>query len=108
MNLIEVSYKLEVIAQQLTLKIPQLQEADAKFQLRFADLVLHSAGGTIAAREAEANLTCEQEGLLSPLYDLKGDVRALYHQKDCYIAIAANLRAMLRGEYEQEQHQSQA
>ena len=94
MNLTEVNGKLLEIANTLERLIPQLSKAELAYDLRFYDLLLHSGLGTIAAKEAEAKLTCQQEGLLEPVQNMKGDVRLLYHQKDCYIEISRNLRAI--------------
>lgn len=87
-----VFQRIEEIASELPQKIRELQKADLAYNLRFWDLILHSGMGTIAAKEAEANLTCNEEGLLEPVQMLRADVRALYHEKDCYIVLAKGLK----------------
>ena len=98
MTLPEVNEKLARIAEEYPRKLKQLQEAEITFNLRFWDLLLHSGMGTIGAKEAEANLTCNQEGLLEPLQILRADVKGLYHEKDCFTEIARNLRAIQVGQ----------
>ena len=100
MNLIELNEKLEVISEEYPQKIRQLQEAEMKYNLRFWDLLLHSGMGNQASREAEASLVCQEEGLLEPLQILRADVKALYHQKDCFQEISRNLRALQVGQTE--------
>lgn len=98
MELPELNQKLGEIAIAYSQKIKELQEAELKYNLRFWDLVLRSGMGTIAAKEAEANTICNEEGLLEPLQILRADIKALYNQKDCYIEISKNTRALLVGQ----------
>lgn len=94
MNLTEVNDKLLEIAVQLPAKLQDQREAEARYNLRFYDLMLKSGMGNQEKRDAEANLVCQEEGLLEPVQVLRADVRSLYHMKDCFISIASNLRAM--------------
>lgn len=98
MTLPEVNQKLLEIAQVYPPKVRALQQAELQFNLRFWHLFLHSGMGTIGAKEAEANTICNEEGLLEPVQLLRADVKALYHEKDCFLAIAANLRAAQVGQ----------
>jgi hypothetical protein len=98
MTLFDVNTKLTELAVALPTKIREMQEAELKYNLRFWHLLLSSGMGTIGAKEAEANVICNNEGLLEPVQILRADVRALYHEKDCYLAIAANLRSGQVGE----------
>lgn len=101
MTIEEINQKLEELAIAYPAKLRELRVAEHAYNLRFWGLILHSGMGTIAAKEAEANLVCQNENLLEPVQTLKADVRALYHEKDCYLAIAANLRIMNYDEKEE-------
>ncbi len=96
-NITEANLILEQIADELPAKILELVKVQQKYDLRFWDLILHSGMGNQAAREAEANLVCQEEGLLVPVQNLKGEVKALYNKKDCYTEIARNLRVLQVG-----------
>lgn len=98
MTLAEINIKLEVLLHTYPQKLKELQEAELKYNLRYWDLFLKSGMGTVGAKEAEANLACNTEGLLEPLQILRADVKALYHKKDFYLEIARNLRAMQVGQ----------
>lgn len=98
MTLSQVTEALEVLSIQLPRKIHEHQQADTAYMLRFYELTLKSGMGTIAAKEAEANLTCDQEGLLQPVQVLRADVKAFYAQRDLLIELSRNLRALEYGQ----------
>ena len=98
MTLSECNDTLIAIAKQLKETIISHNQAERKYHLRFWDLLLHSGMGTIVAKEAEANLVCQEEGLLEPLQILRADLRALLNEKECYIEISRNLRVLTFGE----------
>lgn len=98
MTLLEINQELLKIAEVYPQKSRELREAELRFNLRFWHLLLNSRLGTIAAKEAEANMICNEEGLLEPLQILRADVKALYHRKDCFIEVARNLRALRVGQ----------
>lgn len=90
----EINERLEKIIPEIATTTIALRKLEIVYNLRFWDLILHSGMGNQAAREAEANLTCETEGLLEPLQLMKADLRALLNEKECLIAISANLRVL--------------
>ncbi len=94
MTLPDVSRKLFELSEAYSEKIRELRQAELAFNRRFWHLLLVSGMGTIVAKEAEANTICNEEGLLEPLQILRAEVKALYYEKDCYIEIAKNLRAI--------------
>jgi len=94
MNLEDVNKKLAEIAEELPAKIKEFQRIEYDYEMRYFWLFAHSMASNLAGREAEAKLTCKEEGLIEPLQNIRGDVRGLYHKKDCYIAIGSNLRAL--------------
>lgn len=99
MLLPDVNYRLEEIAKFLPMKIRELHDAEYAYQIRFSYLITHSGMGNAQAREAEAIATCNAEGLYQPLLDLRGEYKALYHEKECLIEISRNLRATQVGSY---------
>lgn len=94
MDLVQINNKLEELAKTYSQKARELRQLEYAYNLRFWNLILHSGMGTIAAKEAEANTICHEEGLLEPLQELKADMKALYYEKDCYIAMGSNLRVL--------------
>lgn len=98
MILEQVNKRLAELAVALPLKIRELQKAEYEYITRFSDLVAHSGMGNAQAREAEAITVCKTEGLLEPLYDLRGEYRALYQEKECLTEIGRNLRALQVGQ----------
>lgn len=94
MNLEDVNKKLEEIAEELPAKIKEFNKAEYDYEMRFAWVYAHSMASNMPGRDAEAKLTCNQEGLIEPLQNIRGDVRALYVKKDIYTAIGSNLRAI--------------
>ena len=98
MTLQEATQSLEELSQKLPQKIKEHQQADTAYMLRFYELTLKSGMGTIVAKEAEANVICNEEGLLQPVQVLRADVKALYSQKDLLIELSRNLRALEYGQ----------
>ena len=94
MTLEEVNQELLRISDALTASLPVLREAEARYNRIFYDSILRSGMGNAQSREAEANLVCEQEGVLQPFVDVKTEVRTLINQKECIIEIAKNIRVM--------------
>ena len=94
MTLVECNDRLETLSRELNETIIAHGKAAQKYHLRFWDLLLHSGMGTIAAKEAEANKICHEEGILEPLEILRADVKALLNEKECLLSIAANLRVL--------------
>lgn len=98
MDLNKINQALGELSVELPKKVRELSEAEYQYERRFADLVVHSGMGTALLKESEAKTALDAEGLWEPLIMLRGEVRALYHEKDCMLAIGANLRAMQVGQ----------
>lgn len=94
MTLTELNSKLLLLSKSYGEKIELLQKAELAFNLRFSYLIIHSARANQASREAEANLVCQEEGLLEPVQILKADVKKLYFDKECYIELSKNMRIL--------------
>ena len=94
MRLEEVSTKLQELAETYTQKVRELQKAELAYNLRYWSLFVNSGMGTVGAKEAAANLTCQEEGLLEPLQILRADMKVLQYERECYLAIASNLRVI--------------
>ena len=94
MELSEINNKLKSITEELPPKIKELKNLELAYNKRFYYCMVHSGMGNQAQREAEATLTCDQEGLWEPLLEVRSDVRILYMEKDMYIEISKNLRVI--------------
>lgn len=97
MNLEEINTRLFEIKEELTQAIRNLEELEYAYNKRYFYLLIHSAMGNAPAREAEASLVCDEEGLYKPFLDKKTDVRTLSHEKEILLEVAKNIR-LLRGE----------
>lgn len=97
MNLELINNRLLEIKGELAQAIRELKEAEYVYNKRFFYLLIHSAMGNIGAREAEANLVCDEEGLWKPFLDKKTDVRTLSHEKEILLEVAKSIR-LLYGE----------
>lgn len=98
MILTDINKRLEEISEILPKGLAELQRAEYAYQTRFSYLVSHSGMGNAQSREAEALLVCDQEGLYSPLADLRGQCRGLQVEKDCLMEISRNIRFVEQGE----------
>ncbi len=99
MNLQEINQRLLELIKVLPPKIKELQKAEYLYARRHAALILQpESGATIVARDAYATSVCDEEGLYSPLADLRGDVKGLYSEKDLLIEMSRNLRTLRGGE----------
>ena len=92
MTLEEINNRLLEIKEELVQAIRELKEVEYVFNKRYYYLLLHSPMGNIQAREAEANLTCDSEGLWKPFLDKKTDVRTLSHEKEILLEVTKNIR----------------
>ena len=94
MRLEETNTKLQQLAETYAQRVRELQKAELAYNLRYWHLFVNSGMGTVGAKEAAANLTCQEEGLLEPLQILRADMKALQYERECYVAIASNLRVL--------------
>lgn len=97
MNLETINEELKQISSELNGLLPQLSMAEQSYQKVYFNQIIRSGMGNAQSREAEAYLTCDTEGVLSPYQELKISVRTLINRKECLIEISKNIRT-LRGE----------
>jgi hypothetical protein len=88
---------MEELIKVLPVKLKELQVAEYNYDRRYNSLFLQSGMGTIVAKEAEAKSVCDEEGLFSPLADLRGELKALYIEKDLLTEMSRNLRTISEG-----------
>jgi len=99
MDLDKINDRMEKIILEMSAKLPQLRVSEWKYDKRFYQLILSSGIGNQAGREAEAKLTCDAEGLFSPLADLRGEVRALINEKEMLTEISKNIRSLMMSNF---------
>lgn len=97
MDLEIINSELNEISIELKTKLPELKKAEYDYNKVYFDAIIKSGMGNAQAREAEAFLRCDQEGVLAPFDELKIIVRTLVNRKECLIEIAKNIRTA-RGE----------
>lgn len=84
--------KIEELTKAFTVVTKNFYKAELAYKNRYYELLIQSMLGTAAKREAEANLVCKEEGLLEPVYNLRGELRALQMELTSYIEISKALR----------------
>jgi hypothetical protein len=94
MDLNAINARLGELMTLLPEKLKAVQQAEYKYAVREASVFMQSGMATIAAKEKEAKLVCDQEGFYLPLTELRGDVKALLNEKDMLIEMSRNLRTL--------------
>ena len=103
MDLEIINQELKQISKELQEKLPELKLAEYNYNKVYFDSIIKSGMGNAQAREAEAFLTCDQEGVLVPFEELKIIVRTLVTRKECLIEISKNIRITRGNENNTEQ-----
>ncbi len=97
MTLNEVNKRLLEINTELREVLPKERATTWTYEKAFMGKMMHSGMGNQAAREAEAKLACDTDGLYEPMVDIRGKVRELMIEKEILIEYSKNLRVVLNG-----------
>lgn len=73
-----------------------MQAAEYAYDKRYRVLLLQSGMKTVGLKEAEVAGICDEEGLYSPLADLRGELKVLYIERDVLLEMSRNLRTLLK------------
>lgn len=94
MTLKQVNERLLQLVTEINELAPKVNRVEWAYMKRFNEVMLASGMSNQAAREAEAKLAMEVEGLWEPYMEIKADLRKLLTEKEVLIEYGKNVRTM--------------